>query len=57
MPTSTPITQARTTIVRPQDPTLHPALRLALLFSLIKLAVQVAANLWQAHLGWGLLPR
>ncbi len=30
-----------------------PALRLALAFALLKLAIQIAGNLWQAHLGWG----
>ena len=42
-----------TTIVRPSDPTLRAALRLALLFATIKLAVHVAANLWEAHIGYG----
>ncbi len=28
-------------------------MRLALLFAAIKLAVHIATNLWQAHLGWG----
>ena len=32
---------------------LTSAVRLALAFALIKLAVQIAGNLWQAHLGWG----
>jgi hypothetical protein len=42
-----------TTVVRPQDKSLHAALRLAALFAVLKLALQIAANLWQAHLGWG----
>jgi hypothetical protein len=42
-----------TTIVRPADPTLRAALRLALLFAAIKLAVHVAANQWEAHIGYG----
>ncbi len=29
------------------------ALRLAFAFALVKLALQIAGNLWQAHLGWG----
>lgn len=36
-----------------RSPVLTSALRLALSFALAKLALQVAANLWQAHLGWG----
>jgi Dolichyl-phosphate-mannose-protein mannosyltransferase len=44
---------ARTTVVRPGDPTFAPALRLALLFATIKLALHVAANLWEAHIGYG----
>ena len=32
---------------------LGPALRLALTFALLKLAVQVSSNFWQAHIGWG----
>ena len=43
----------RTNVIRQRDPALHEALRLALVFAAIKLAVHVAANLWQAHLGWG----
>jgi len=42
-----------TTIVRPVDPTLATALRLAALFAAIKLALHVAANLYQSHTGWG----
>ena len=42
-----------TTVVRPADPTLRAALRLALIFAAIKLAVHVAANLWEAHIGYG----
>jgi len=41
------------TVVRPSDPTLHDALRLALLFAAIKLAIHVAANLWESHIGYG----
>ena len=44
---------ALTTVVRPADPTLRAALRLALLFAAVKLALHVATNLWQAHIGWG----
>ena len=42
-----------TTIVRPADPTLRAALRLAFLFSAIKLVLHIAANLWEAHIGYG----
>lgn len=35
------------------DPSLRQALMLAGLFAAIKLALHVAANVWQAHLGWG----
>ena len=42
-----------TTIVRPTDPTLHSALRLALAFAAIKLAIHIAANLWETHIGYG----
>ncbi len=42
-----------TTIVRPSDPALREALRLAAVFAATKLLLQVAANLWEAHTGWG----
>jgi Dolichyl-phosphate-mannose-protein mannosyltransferase len=42
-----------TTIVRPPDPTLRAALRLAALFALIRLAFQFALTLWSQHLGYG----
>ena len=42
-----------TTVVRPADPTLAAALRLAFIFSAIKLAIHIAANLWEAHIGYG----
>lgn len=42
-----------TTIVRPADSTLREALRLALIFSIIKLAVQVAGTLISTHYGYG----
>ncbi len=45
--------QVRTTVVRPSDPALSAALRLALLFAAIKLLVHLAANVWEAHIGWG----
>ncbi len=35
------------------DARLRSAVRLALLFAAVKLVLQVAGNLWQAHLGWG----
>ncbi len=47
------VAAAQTTVVRPVDAGLRSAVRLALLFSLLKLLLQVAGNVWQAHLGWG----
>jgi hypothetical protein len=44
---------AHTTVVRPTDTTLQSALRLALLFAAIKFALHFAANLWEAHIGYG----
>lgn len=41
------------TTVRPADPTLHAALRVAALFALIKLLFQFALTLWTSHLGYG----
>ena len=43
----------RTTVVHPSDPTLGPALRLALLFAAIKLIFHIASALWQQHIGYG----
>jgi 4-amino-4-deoxy-L-arabinose transferase-like glycosyltransferase len=43
----------RTTVIRPSDPTLRPALRLALLFAAIKLVFHIASALWQTHIGYG----
>jgi hypothetical protein len=40
-------------MVRPTDPTLHSALRLAFFFAAIKLFIHIAANLWEAHIGYG----
>ena len=42
-----------TTIVRPADPTLHAALRLAAVFGIVKLLLQFALTLWTLHLGYG----
>jgi hypothetical protein len=42
-----------TTIVRPSDPTLRAALRLALAFAAVKLLLQFALTLWTTHLGYG----
>jgi len=42
-----------TTVVHPQDRTLQEALRLAALFAAIKLLLHIAANLWEAHIGYG----
>jgi 4-amino-4-deoxy-L-arabinose transferase-like glycosyltransferase len=44
---------ATTTIVRPVDPSVREALRLALLFAAIKLVLHIATNLWEAHIGYG----
>jgi hypothetical protein len=49
----TATTAARTTVVRSSDPTLHAAIRLGLLFAVIKLALHIATNLWEAHIGYG----
>jgi hypothetical protein len=43
---------ARTSII-PADPDLRDALRLAALFAVFKLALHIATNAWQAHIGWG----
>jgi hypothetical protein len=43
----------RSIVVRPHDPTLAPALRLASYFAVFTILFHVAANLWQAHIGWG----
>jgi len=51
MPTTAPTSS--TTVVRPTDPSLRAAVRLALLFAAIKLAIHVAANLWESHIGYG----
>jgi hypothetical protein len=45
--------RTRTTVVRPPDPSLHAAINLALTFAAIKLAIHIAANLWEAHIGYG----
>jgi hypothetical protein len=42
----------KTTIIRPADPTLAPALRLALLFAGVKLALTFALTLYTQHLGY-----
>jgi hypothetical protein len=42
-----------TTIVRPADPTLRAALRLAAVFAVVKLLLQFALTLWTLHLGYG----
>src|ERR1700720_3213301 len=52
VPTTQPASCA-TTVVRPTDPSLRAAVRLALLFAAIKLAIHVAANLWESHIGYG----
>jgi hypothetical protein len=47
------MSHTNTTVVRPADPALRDALRLALLFAAIKFVIHVAANLWEAHIGYG----
>jgi hypothetical protein len=47
------MSSARTVIVRPSDPALQAALRLALAFAAVKLVLHIAVNLWQAHIGYG----
>jgi hypothetical protein len=42
-----------TTVVRPVDQALQSAIRLALLFAAIKLVFHIAANVWEAHIGYG----
>ena len=44
---------ARTTTVHPADPTLQAAIRLALIFALVKLVLHIATNMWEAHIGYG----
>jgi hypothetical protein len=41
------------TTVRPADPTLAPALRLAAIFGILKLAITFALTLYTEHLGYG----
>jgi len=43
----------RTTAARSFDPTLHEALRLAVVFAVAKLLFQFALTLWTLHLGYG----
>jgi len=52
-PGESSMSAAHTTVVRPADPTLQRALRLALLFAAIKLLLHIATNLWEAHIGYG----
>ncbi|HMH14043.1 MAG TPA: glycosyltransferase family 39 protein [Edaphobacter sp.] len=47
------MSSAHTTFVRPADPSLRSALKLAALFAAIKLVLHIATNLWQAHIGYG----
>src|ERR1700742_148729 len=41
------------TVVRPPDPELRSALRLAALFAAVKLSLQFALTLWSGHVGYG----
>ncbi len=50
---STVSAAARTTLVRSVDPSFRAALHLALIFAAIKLALHIATNLWEAHIGYG----
>lgn len=43
----------RTTVVRPADPALQSAFWLAVCFGTVKLALHIAVNLWQKHIGVG----
>ena len=52
MPASIAPHPTRTTIVRPADPALAPAIRLALAFAAVKLVLHIAATLWSQHLGY-----
>ena len=47
------MSSAQTTIVRPADPLLQSALRLATLFAAVKLVLHIATTLWEAHIGYG----
>src|ERR1700683_996738 len=49
------MTSSRTssTIVRPADPTLRSALKLAVGFAVVRLLFQFALTLWTSHLGYG----
>jgi 4-amino-4-deoxy-L-arabinose transferase-like glycosyltransferase len=47
------MSSAQTTVVRPADPSLKSALRLATLFAAIKFVLHIATNLWEAHIGYG----
>ena len=42
----------QSTIVRPTDPTLRSAIRLAALFAAVKLAVHIITTAWVTHLGY-----
>ena len=52
MPATSLAAQARTTVVRPADPTLRSALRLALAFAAVKLALHIVTTLIAQHLGY-----
>jgi hypothetical protein len=51
MPVST--TTAYTTTVKPFDTTFREAFSLALIFTVIKFALHLTTNLWEAHIGYG----
>jgi hypothetical protein len=43
----------QTSLAPQTDSTLRDAVSLAMFFAAIKLAIHIAANLWEAHIGWG----
>jgi hypothetical protein len=45
--------RSRSVIIRPVDPTLHAALRLAAAFAVLKLLLQFALTLYTKHIGYG----
>ncbi len=47
------MSSAPTMVVRPVDLSLHAAVRLAFAFAAFKLALHIAANLWESHIGYG----
>ena len=52
MPSTIQAATARTTVVRPSDPSLSAAIRLALAFAAVKLALHIVLTLYTQHLGY-----